>query len=178
MSGSIHSYKDYWLKTLGLYKVSITKKNHPVKLNGVRWMKYVMSTMMTFSHDMWKERSAVVTAGTNETHERRVRSMAWEQLISIKRDEWKIPSVCRDLLRRDKKFFLKAPFLQVEMWMVRLESALEQGKNNDGNKDIRDYGGKIVFTIGSQRVRAKKKYTIDRSKKQKNIFSYVSNLRN
>ena len=72
---------------------------------------------------------------------------------------------------------MKAPFMQIEMWLVRMESAIEQGKNTKGNRDIRDYGAQIGTTKGSRRVRAKKKYTVDRSKKQKNIFSYMSNLR-
>ena len=152
--------------------------NFPVKLNGIRWTKYVMISLMEFAHNMWKERCAIVTAGTNETHERRVRGLAWEKLIAVKRDSWKIPSVCRDLLRRDKKFFMTAPFLQIEMWVIRMESALEQGKNSDGIKDIRDYGNTLNETTGSKRVRAKKKYTVDSRKQEQNIFSYISNLRN
>ena len=83
------------------YKAS----NYPVKYNGIRWTKYVMTSLMEFSHNMWKERCALVTAGTNAIHERRMRTAAWEKLQSIKRDTWKIPSVCRDILRRDN-FFL------------------------------------------------------------------------
>ena len=48
-------------------------KNSPVKYNGVRWMKYVMHSMMEFCHDMWAEQCAIVVAGTNEVHQRRIR---------------------------------------------------------------------------------------------------------
>ena len=73
---------------------------------------------------------------------------------------------------------MTAPFLQVEMWLVRMESAIEHGKSNNGTKDIRSYGETSGHTTGSRRVRVRKRYTIDRSKKQKNIYSYIGNLRN
>ena len=78
--------------------------NSPVRYNGVRWMKYVMRTMMEFCHDMWTERCTIVVAGTNEIHERRVRLNAWKKLQMLRNERWKIPSVCRDLLRRDNFF--------------------------------------------------------------------------
>ena len=95
------------------YKAS----NSPIKYNGVRWMKHVMRSSLGFCHDMWTERCAIVVAGTNEIHERRMRLTAWQKLQDVRRDQWKIPAVCRDLLRRDKKFFRKAPYLQIEMWI-------------------------------------------------------------
>ena len=85
--------------------------NYPVKYNGIRWMKFVIKNLLEFCHDMWTERCTVVVASTNEIHERRTRMRAWAKLQEIKRDQWKIPAVCRDILNRDRIFFTKAPFL-------------------------------------------------------------------
>ena len=38
------------------------------------------------------------------------------------------PSLGRDLVRRDKNFFMTAPILQIEMWNIRVDTAIEQGK--------------------------------------------------
>ena len=126
-------------------------------------MKFLITTILTFGHDMWRERCTIVHAGTSEVYERRTRSEAWERLLALKRETWKIPTPCRDILRRDKKFFMKAPFLQIEMWMRRVESAIEQGKNVEGIHDIREYGiddfdPDNEGTKKGHRVRAKKKY--------------------
>ena len=158
------------------------RMHYPVKYNGVRWMKYLITTIMTFGHDLWKERCAIVHAGTSEVYERRTRADAWEKLIELKRDTWKIPTTCRDILRRDNFFFMKAPFLQIEMWMRRVESAIEQGKNVEGIHDIREYGIE-EFDANDEnnhkvkRVRANKKYPKPVRQFQKKISSYCSDLK-
>ena len=154
------------------------KMKIPIKYNGVRWMKFLITTIMTFGHDMWKKRCEIVHINTNEVFERRERGDAWRRLCDLKRDVWKIPAPCRDILRRDKKFFfMKAPFIQIEMWNRRVNSAIEQGANVEGNHDIREYGAEQFNAddVGSRkrkRVRAKKKYPRPLRKNQTKISSY------
>ena len=100
----------------------------------------MIKTLVEFSHDTWQERCTIVTAATNEVHEKRVRAETWIRHQELKRDIWKIPSICRDLVRRDKKFFMTAPILQVEMWNIRVDTAIEQGKNSNDINDIRECG--------------------------------------
>ena len=144
----------------------------PVKYNGIRWMKYVTQSLLEFCHNMWTERCAVVVASTNDIHERRQRMRAWTRLNEIWRNKWMIPAVCRDLVNHDKKFFLKAPYLQIEMWLVRLNSAIEQGKNADDICDIRSYGTQVRQVSGSRRVHTKKKYNAGLRKRQQDLFNY------
>ena len=75
-----------------------------IKFNSTRWTKYVIKSLVEFSHDIWQERCTIVSAATNEVHEKRLRAEAWVRYQELKRDIRKIPSICRDLVRRDKKF--------------------------------------------------------------------------
>ena len=63
------------------------------------------------------------------------------------------------------------------MWLIRLNSAIEQGQNTDGIRDIRTYGTQLREVTGNRRVRTKKKYKVGIRKRQQNIFSYLPNLR-
>ena len=63
------------------------------------------------------------------------------------------------------------------MWIIRLDSAIEQGRNTDGIRDIREFGNQLREVRGSRRVRAKKKYTVGIRKRQQDIISYLPNLR-
>ena len=58
------------------------------------------------------------------------------------------------------------------MWIVRLNSALEQGKNTDNIRDIRSYGTQVRQITGTRRVRAKKKYRAGPRKRQQDLFNY------
>ena len=53
------------------------------------------------------------------------------------------------------------------MWLVRMESAIEQGKITEGNRDIRDCGQQIGEKKGSRRVRAKKSVQLIVAKSKK-----------
>ena len=53
-------------------------------------MKFLIFTILTFDHDMWKEGCVILHTGTNEVYGHHTWAEAWRELIELKCENWRI----------------------------------------------------------------------------------------
>ena len=69
---------------------------------------------------------------------------------------------------------LKAPFLQIEMWLEQVDAMLEQGRNVDGNNDISKYGTVLDDNNGKGCRIQQKKYSVGHTIKKMQLVALVT----
>ena len=104
---------------------------------------------MNFSVNIWKIRSTIYHNTQIPPTELNIRQEAYTLLLNLKSSPTTLPAANRNLLNRNRRFFLKSTVRQIHAWVGRVNTAVLIKKRIDekGKRDIRKFCYRIFAPI-------------------------------
>ena len=98
-----------------------------VKLNITRWKQSLLRLIYDFGHTAWKERCTILKAEKDSTEDARYREylIQYHEDLVLQKNEI-LHRFDHHLLKRKRNFFTQSDRSSLEMWQVRVQSAIER----------------------------------------------------
>ena len=105
------------------------------------WSKRLTSSLLSYSHSMWKARCSIVQAEKIGTMENHYRDLALSLFEQHKNHPHHLVYRHRNLLRKSPAFFHQSSIAAVRMWYKKMLSSLEycQNRSQSIGRDIRNW---------------------------------------